>query len=139
MKMLGIDYGKARIGVAVSDESGLIATPLSVVGCTCIEADLSRIAELASQHEVDAVVVGMPLQLDGTPGLAAKAVQQFVDLLSERIDVPVEIWDERLSTAQAERAMIAADTSRKRRRERLDAVAAQMILQSYLDARRARG
>ena len=91
MKMLGIDYGTARIGVAVSDESGLIATPLSVVRCASIEADLSRIAELASQNEVDAVVVGMPIQLDGTSGPAARAVQQFVTLLSERIDVPVEI------------------------------------------------
>jgi len=138
MKALGIDYGKARIGLAVSDDSGLLAAPLEVLQRTSPDADLERLAATAARLHVDHIIVGMPLQLDGTRGPAAGNVERFAAELSRRTEVPVELWDERLTTAQAERAMIDADASRRRRKQHLDAVAAQMMLQCYLDAHRSR-
>jgi len=134
MKHLGVDYGKARIGLAISDESGMIATPLLVIERTAPETDLARIAELVAEQKVERIVVGMPLALSGHAALAAETVRKFVEALSARVEVPLEVWDERLTTAQAERAMIAGEVSRKRRKKRIDAVAAQIMLQSYLDA-----
>jgi putative Holliday junction resolvase len=138
MKILGLDYGKARIGLAVSDESGVIATPLCVIERTSLEADLGRIAAAATQHQAARIAVGMPINLDGTRGLAARDVARFTELLAARVSIPIEPWDERLTTAQAERAMIDSDMSRRRRKQRIDAVAAQLMLQSYLDAGRGK-
>ena len=136
MKFLGVDHGTVRIGLAVSDEMGMIATPLAVFRSKSTEDGIGYIISQAEVHDVGMIVVGMPLQLDGSPGQAADAVRKFADRLAGRTEIPIDFWDERMTTAQAERSMISADMTRKSRKKRIDAVAAQMMLQSYLDARR---
>ena len=138
MKFLGVDYGKVRIGLAVSDEMGMIATPLAVFRSKSTEDSISHIISQAEMHQVGTIVVGMPVKLDGSLGLAAENVKKFADQLAGQTEIPIDFWDERMTTAQAERSMISADMTRKSRKKRLDAVAAQMMLQSYLDAKRLR-
>ena len=137
-RILAIDYGTTRIGVAISDPTGIIASPLCVVDVS-EGRELDELAEIISREAVEKVVVGLPRRLAGDEGPAAQRVREFVAELSERIAVPVVTWDERLTTAQAERAMIAGGTRREQRRSRIDKVAAALMLQSYLDAVRSRG
>ncbi len=137
-RILGIDYGERRIGVAISDSSGMVATPLRVVDVGD-GRELDELARIASQERVELVVVGLPLRLAGDEGLAAQRVREFVAVLSERVSVPVVTWDERMTTAQAERAMLAGGVRRRQRRGRIDKVAAALVLQSYLDAQRPIG
>ena len=132
MRFLGLDLGERRIGVALSDASGWLARPLTVVLRSELEAELDAIAKLVREHRVQQVVVGYPLSLDGTVGQQATRVAKYVRQLRECLPVPVVLWDERLSTAQAER--LIHDTGKRVRRERIDAAAAAVILQSYLDA-----
>jgi putative Holliday junction resolvase len=134
-RILALDVGSVRIGVALSDPMGIIAQPLEVIDRRRGQA-LARIAELVASYEVSGVVVGKPLTLRGEAGLAVEAIDAFVAELSEAVEVPITWWDERLSTAQAERAMIAGGVRRGDRRQRIDKVAAALILQSYLDAQR---
>jgi putative Holliday junction resolvase len=134
--LLGLDFGERRIGVAVSDELGVAARPLPLVERTSRAQDVARIGEIASRRKVHTIVVGLPLNMDGSVGPAARRAQRFARLLGRELEVPVELWDERLSTAEAERALIAAGERRARRREVRDGVAAALILQSYLDAHR---
>ena len=135
-RILGIDYGRVRVGLALSDPLGITAQPLSVVSNTSPGALLEELAHVISEREVTHIVVGLPLKLDGTEGDAASEVRKFVNGLAERFGLPVGLWDERMTTAQAERAMIDADLSRAQRKKRRDKVAAQIMLQSYLDAHR---
>ena len=114
---------------------GIIAQPLEVIDRRRGQA-LARIAELVASYEVSGVVVGKPLTLRGEAGLAVEAIDAFVTELSKAVEVPITGWDERLSTAQAERAMIAGGVRRGDRKQRIDKVAAALILQSYLDAQR---
>lgn len=137
MKLLGIDYGERRIGVAASDETGTLALPLEQVDAEPLAAACERIATLARERNVERIVVGMPRNMDGSYGPAAEAVRAFIAVLKKSVPAEVFTWDERLSTAQAERAMLEADYSRKRRRAQRDALAAQLILQNYLDAKGA--
>ena len=132
-RLLGLDVGSVRIGVALSDPLGVIATPLEVIDRRR-QDPLTRIVALVEEHEVHRLVVGQPLRLSGEVGPAAESVQVFVDQLAARLSVPIELWDERLTTAQAEREMIADGVRRKKRRQNIDRVAAALILQSYLDA-----
>ena len=104
---------------------------------TSVEALLDGLAAIVAEREVTDIVVGLPLQLDGTEGPAAAEVRAFAAKLADRIEVPIEFWDERLSTVQAERAMLDADMTRAKRKKRRDKVAAQIFLQSYLDAHRS--
>lgn len=134
MKLMGIDYGKRRIGVAVSDETGTLALPLEQVGAEPLAGACERIATLVCERGVERIVVGMPRNMDGSYGPAAEAVRAFITELKKAVSTGIATWDERLSTAQAERAMLEADYSRKRRRAQRDALAAQLILQNYLDA-----
>ena len=134
VRILGLDVGSVRIGVALSDRLGMTAQPLEVIERKKVKA-VPRIAELVAEHEVTRIVVGRPLQLDGREGQAVAAVDAFVASLKPHVTVPIETWDERLSTAQAERDMIAAGARRDRRKGAIDKVAAALILQSYLDAR----
>lgn len=134
MRILGIDVGSVRIGVALSDPLGLTAQPLAVLDRRR-EDPLARIVELVREHEVVRIVVGWPLTLDGSEGLATRAVGAFVDELAARLEVPIERWDERLTTAAAERSLIEAGVRRVKRRGSIDKVAAALILQSYLDAK----
>lgn len=132
MRVLALDLGEKRIGVALSDRLGWLATPLTVLSCSSREAELAAIEELAHKHQVERVIVGYPRSLNGTIGPQAQHVEAYVRQLRAHLQVPVVLWDERLSTAQAER--LIHETGRRVRRERIDAAAAAVILQSYLDA-----
>jgi putative Holliday junction resolvase len=133
--ILGIDYGRKRIGVAVSDAGAKIATPLTVLAAADRARAIRDITRLAAEHAAAEIVVGLPRSLDGTLGPMAKEVTEFVEQLRASAKTPVVTFDERLSTAQAERAMIDVDMTRAKRKERIDKVAAQIMLQSYLDSR----
>lgn len=134
MRILGLDYGTRRIGVALSDELGLIAQPLEFIPAEPFAALLERLRELIRQREVMLLVVGLPRNMDGSYGPAALAVQEFVTVLRDAVAIPIRTWDERLTTAQANRALIEADVKRRQRREKVDQTAAAILLQSYLDA-----
>jgi len=138
MRWLGLDLGSKTIGVAISDPSGLVAQPLVTLERQDEARDLTRVAELARSHEVGGIVVGWPRRLDGSAGPEAVAAERFAEALRKEGAWAVTLWDERLTTVQAERALIAADLSRRRRRQVIDRMAAVLILQSFLDARRAR-
>ena len=137
MRTMGLDVGEKRIGVAVSDPEGTVAVALTVIEIKSADVALRTIAELTQDHEVAQVVVGLPRSLDGSLGKQAEAVQAFVELLGSYVDVPVVTWDERFSTAAAERMMRSAGVKRDRLRKKSDAVAAAFILQGYLDRQRS--
>ena len=133
--MMGLDYGERRIGVALSDPLGLTAQPLSTLERTAsLDADLAALAALAKEHAATRFVLGLPLGLDGTRGERVRVVEKFAQRLGRIAGLPVEYWDERLTSVQAERALLEADLSRKRRRQVIDRAAAVLILQSWLDA-----
>jgi putative Holliday junction resolvase len=140
MKLLGLDVGDRRIGVAVSDQTGLIATPLDVIHRSSKKKDFARIARLVREHSAGLIVVGYPLNADGTAGSQAQRVERYAVALSEalRLDglgLPVIMSDEYGSTKRAQALMIGAGRRAKDRRLRLDAAAAAVILQDYLDER----
>ncbi len=134
MRVLALDYGERRIGVAISDPLGLWARPLAVIERRSREHDYRAIGELVEEHEATLVIVGHPLELHGEVGPQARRVERYAAGLAERLSVPLVLWDERLSTAAAESALREAGESSRQYRGRLDAVAAAVILQSYLDA-----
>ena len=131
--ILALDFGRARIGVAISDELQLLAHPLETISAK--QQPAARVAEIVRERKIDHVVAGIPRQMNGQIGIAANEVLQFVEKLRAIIPCPVVTWDERLTTAAAHRAL--RDTGKKTRQTRsyVDQVAAQMILQSYLDSR----
>lgn len=133
MKVLGLDIGEKRIGVAVSDALGWTAQGVTVLnrrgGCQ----DLEELRSLIESMEVTRVVVGLPRNMDGSLGPSAQRIQLFATELEERLSVPVTLWDERWTTAEATRLLIDADVSRRKRRKVVDKLAAVLILQSYLD------
>lgn len=131
-RILGIDHGDARIGVALSDPTGVLASPLCVIPGTGKAAD--EIAALVREHGAAAIVVGLPRNMNGSYGPAAAKVRAFMDKLRSTTGVPVLEWDERLSTVSANNALREAGLDGKKRREVVDKVAAQIILQNYLDA-----
>lgn len=133
LRVMALDVGDRRIGVALSDPEGILASTLSVIKRTNREADLTKVADLAAQHEVGAIVVGLPTRLDGTIGEQAAKVQSLARELARKVSQPIVFWDERLTTAAAERMMIDAGFRRQKRKERIDAAAAALILQGYLD------
>lgn len=136
MRILGLDIGEKRIGVALSDPLGIMAGALTVIERTTDEAALKQIIDLARENEVERLVVGMPRSLDGSLGKQAQAVQSFVDLLKEYTKFPVVTWDERLSTVAAERTMLEVGMKRDKRKKYRDSLAAAFILQGYLDRRK---
>lgn len=136
MRVLAIDVGEARIGIAVSDPSGTIAQGVEVIPRRSWAQVLARLKSHVETHHVERVVVGLPLRMDGSEGEAAARARAFAARLQAALGVPVELQDERLSTAEAERTMIAGDVRRAERRQRRDAVAAALFLQTYLDRRR---
>ena len=140
MRALALDVGSKTIGLAVSDPDGVIATARGVLARKGQEADAKAIAQQVVADEVARVVVGLPLELDGREGHRARRVRSFIaalvpvlEALPDR-DVGVETWDERFSTAAAERTLLEGDVSRARRKDKIDALAAQFILQGWLDA-----
>ncbi len=132
MRVMGLDVGEQRTGVALSDPMGWLASPLTVLRCSSRESEMEAIAELARKHNVDRVIVGYPRSLNGTVGPQAQSVDRYVEQLRTHLELPVMLWDERLSTAQAER--LVHESGRRVRRDTIDAAAAAVILQSYLDA-----
>ncbi|HHT36450.1 MAG: Holliday junction resolvase RuvX [Candidatus Wallacebacter cryptica] len=133
MRVLGLDVGEKTVGVAVSDPLGFTAQGLEVIRRTSIEQDLKRLAEIADQYQVERIVVGMPRRTDGSYGPEAEKVEAFAAKLKEAVTVPIVFWDERFSTAAAERILLEGDVSRAKRRRVVDKVAASVILQGYLD------
>ncbi len=131
-RILALDFGTKRIGVALSDELRWIGQPLETYHRRSLVADVAHFKTLVSRHEVGEVVVGMPVHLDGRVGPEAEQTQAFVDVLERDLPVPVVTWDERLTTKAAEQLLIVADVSRRKRKERVDRVAAAILLQSYL-------
>lgn len=136
MRILGLDIGDKRIGVALSDPEGLIGMALTVVTRVDEQTDLQAVLNLITEHEVQHIVVGLPRSMDGTIGKQAEKVQAFCRMLAESTELPIDTWDERLSTVAAERAMVETGVKRARRKKRRDAVAAAIILQEYLDWRK---
>ncbi len=138
-RILGLDFGDRRIGIALSDPLGITARPLLTLARTTWERDLERIRAIVVEHEVCHIVVGLPLDMDGTAGRRARITETFMQRVERATGIPVIPWDERLTTVQAERTLLEADLSRARRREVIDQVAAVILLQAYLDAQRAGG
>lgn len=137
MRALGLDIGEKRIGVAISDPSGTVATPLKVVATADALGDARVLRRFVEDYEVELIVVGLPLSLDGSEGPQAAQTRSIAERLVRSLDIPVEYHDERLSSTQAKRAMTEAGVSDKAKRGSVDMVAASLFLQSYLDARRS--
>jgi len=133
-RILALDYGTKRIGVALSDELKWTAQPLETFERRALDWDVAHIAALVSSHDVERVVLGFPLQLDGRQGPAVLAMRVFAEKLEAGISVPIVLWDERMTTKAAEDLLIAADVSRKKRKGVVDRIAAAILLQSYLEA-----
>ncbi|RLA85409.1 MAG: Holliday junction resolvase RuvX [Deltaproteobacteria bacterium] len=135
MRIMGLDVGEKRIGVALSDQMGIIAQGLEVIERKGSET-LKRLREIALRYDVQEVVIGLPLRADGSLGVQAQKVMAFAEELKAVLGLPVRLWDERFSTQQAERILLQADQSRRKRRRVRDKLAAAIILQGYLEARR---
>ncbi|MEG6616069.1 Holliday junction resolvase RuvX [Peptococcaceae bacterium 1198_IL3148] len=133
MRIMGLDVGDRTIGVALSDLMGWTAQGLEVIRRSDEKKDIDRLAEIIQQYEVDRIVVGLPKNMNGTIGPQAEKVQAFTEAMQQTIDLPVEFWDERLTTVAAERLLIGADVSRGKRKKVIDKMAATFILQGYLD------
>jgi len=135
VRILGLDVGDKTIGVAVSDELGLTAQGLEVIRRTSPANDFARLAQIVAAYRVDTIVVGLPKNMNGTIGPRGEAVRAFAGETAAAFPaVAVKLWDERLSTVAAEKALLAADVSRRRRRQVIDKMAAVFILQGYLDS-----
>jgi putative Holliday junction resolvase len=134
MRILAIDHGTRRMGIAVSDELKLIAQPLEYVPATPLAAFFERLKAIVAEKQVELILVGMPRNMDGTYGPAAEKVREFVLALNQAIPVPVKTWDERLTSVQANRLLIEGEVRRAQRKEKVDKMAAAILLQSYLDA-----
>jgi putative pre-16S rRNA nuclease len=134
MRVLGLDVGDKRIGVALSDETGLLASPLPTLQRVGPRKDLQALAALVRQHGAGEVVVGLPYNLDGTEGPQAVKVRAFAEALKPVVRVPVRFWDERLTSVEAEQILAEREVPWQRRKGLVDQVAAVLILQGYLDA-----
>ena len=134
-RLLGLDIGSKTIGLALSDVSGLVASPAETIRRSKFTADAERLSEIIAAEDVGGLILGLPVQMDGAEGPRCQSVRQFADNLLEKTDIPIAFWDERLSTAAVERVLIKdADMTRKRRGEVVDKMAAAYILQGALDA-----
>lgn len=134
-RVLALDFGSRRIGVAVSDPLGITAQQLSAIRREGDRKDIEAIAKLAVEYGVETVVIGLPMHSDGSEGTQAARARAFGEKVRDRLGVPVETWDERMTTAQAERHLIEAGVRREKRKEVRDSLAAALLLQCALDAR----
>jgi putative Holliday junction resolvase len=135
MRILALDHGSKRIGVAVSDETKTIAQPLEYIPAEPFADFLERLKQLLLEKEIDLVLIGLPRNMDGSYGPAAQKVEVFVAVLRSAITIPVKTWDERLTSSQANRILIQGGVRRDKRKEKVDKMAAAILLQSYLDGR----
>jgi len=133
MRILGLDLGARRIGIAISDELCFTAHGLDVIERKNNGEDINKIGEIVSKYNVKKIVVGLPKNMDGSLGSSGQAVKTYAKKLHTSLGVDVDFWDERLTTVAAERTLIEADLSRKKRKKVIDKMAAALILQSYLD------
>ena len=131
--LMGLDLGKKTIGMAISDDGQKIASALNTIRRTRFNQDAEFLLDIAVEYGVGGFILGLPLNMNGTEGPRCQSVRQFASNLSEKTDIPMAFWDERLSTQAAERHLIARDVSRKRRAKVIDKLAAQFILQGALD------
>lgn len=131
--ILGIDLGKKRIGIAVSDINQKIASPLRVIENMKFKETLNILKEILTERDVCAIIVGDPINMDGSIGPKSQSSRSFIKNLSKDLDIPILLWDERLSTVSAERSLLEADISRKKRQQVIDKIAASIILQNFLD------
>ena len=138
MRILGLDVGDRRIGLAISDPNGQVAVPLRTLHRTAQDGAVDAIAALVAEENVVAIVVGLPLRLDGTAGSQAESVEEFVRQLLPAVNVPVTLWDERLSTVQAEQLLRRDGLPSRKGKAEQDSLAAAIILQGYLDSRPGR-
>ncbi len=136
MRKLGVDLGQVRIGIALSDSLNIFASALETYTRKNLKDDLLHIADLANKYDVDVIVFGLPINMDGTQGVKCQETFEFADKLKEFCKQEIVFQDERLTTVSAERALIDANVSRKDRKQVIDKVAATFILQSYLDKKR---
>lgn len=134
MRILALDHGTRRIGVAVSDELQLIAQPLEYVPAEPFSGFVARLKEILREKPVELILIGMPRNMDGTYGPAAEKVRSFVSALQGEVTVPLKTLDERLTTVQAQRSLLQANVRRHQRKEKVDKTAAAILLQSYLDS-----
>ncbi len=138
MRIMGLDFGSKTVGVAISDSLLIIAQPLEIIRrkeANKLRQTLARIEELAVEYEVGEIVLGLPLNMDDSEGERAILTREFEEKLSRRTGLPIIMWDERLTTVEADNAMIEAGIRREHRKEYVDKIAAAFILQSYLDYR----
>jgi putative Holliday junction resolvase len=134
MRILALDHGTRRIGVAVSDEMKMIATPLEYILAEPMDKVIERLQQLLREKEVELILIGMPRNMDGTFGPAAEKVNAFIALLQPHIATPIKKWDERLTSVMANRALLEGNVRRQDRKQKVDKMAAAILLQSYLDA-----
>jgi len=133
MRILALDHGTRRIGVAVSDETKTIAQPLEFIPAEPFAAFLARLKQILDEKEVDCILLGMPRNMDGSYGPAAQKVESFAAVLRTALTVPIKMWDERLTSTMANRILIQGHVRRDKRKEKVDKMAAAILLQSYLD------
>ena len=136
MRLLGLDFGTKRIGVALSDEMGWTAQGLTVIQRKGNEKDVERIGRLVEENQVEGIVLGLPLNMDGSEGESAERVRKFAALLEDRLQVAVHLWDERLTSWEAEGILKEARVKPRKRKQVVDKLAASLILKSYLEAHR---
>ena len=136
MRILAVDHGEKRIGLAISDPTGTIASPFKVIEHVSRPIDAAQVANLAAENNAELIVIGQSFDEDGRPNLAGRRAGRFADALKEQTQIPIVMWDESFSTQDARAARIELGVSRKKRAGHLDELAAQMILQSYLEANR---
>jgi len=133
MRILALDHGTRRVGVAVSDELQMIAQPLEYIAPEPFAEFLKRLKEILREKEISLILVGLPRNMDGSYGPAALKVQEFVAALKDAVTVPIKTWDERLTTVQAQKFLIQGHVRREQRKQKVDKTAAAILLQSYLD------
>jgi putative Holliday junction resolvase len=133
MRILALDHGTKRIGVAVSDETKIIAQPLEYILAAPFADFLVRLKKILLEKEIDLILIGLPRNMDGSHGPAAEKVQTFAGVLKTAVTVPIKMWDERLTSSQANKILIQGGVRRDKRKEKVDKMAAAILLQSYLD------
>ena len=131
--ILGIDLGKKRTGIAVSDINQKIASPLKVIENMKFNEILNILEKIVTERNICAIIVGDPINMDGSIGPKSQSSRSFIKNLSKELDIPILLWDERLTTVSAERSLLEADISRKKRQQLIDKIAASIILQNFLD------
>ena len=134
MRILALDHGTKRIGIALSDELKMIAQPLEFVLTDPLADFFVRLKEIIRDKEVELILIGMPRNMDGSYGPAALKVQEFIAVLKDKVAIPIQTWDERLTSAQAQRFLIQGGVRRQDRKQKVDKTAAAILLQSYLDS-----